>query len=75
MITCKELAARAARGEFEEAGAAVRLQVLFHLLICSGCRRLKRQLAAISAAARALSEPSPSRLAAFEGRLLAIFRP
>ncbi|MBI5201330.1 MAG: anti-sigma factor [Elusimicrobia bacterium] len=70
--SCRETAARLAAGVLETGGFLERLLLRIHLAICPPCRAFARQLAALSAAARAWSASlaSPARLAALEKKLL-----
>ena len=62
MITCRELAGRAARGELDDLGFWDGLDVRLHLLICAGCRRLRREFALIARAVRRLAQPAPEQV-------------
>ena len=72
MMTCRELAGRAGRGELDGLGFWAALDVRLHLLICAGCRRLKREFALIARAVRRAAQPSPERVGGLEARLLGL---
>jgi predicted anti-sigma-YlaC factor YlaD len=68
MMTCKEVSTLIARGEQAEASLMRRLAVQFHLAMCRRCRAFRRQLEAISQAARSMAaQEEPGR--EFEARL------
>lgn len=52
MLTCREVARRAAGGEMEGAGWMSRLAARLHLMMCRHCRRYVEQLRRIGAEAR-----------------------
>jgi predicted anti-sigma-YlaC factor YlaD len=55
MMTCKDVSTLLSTGELQSASLARRLGVGVHLAMCRHCRAFRRQLNAISDAARALS--------------------
>ncbi len=77
MRSCKEVARLVAAGDADGLGGLSRLMIRWHLLTCEHCKRYRRELRGIAAAARALmtSEPLPAdRLARVEQSILAELR-
>ncbi|MBI4348877.1 MAG: anti-sigma factor [Elusimicrobia bacterium] len=73
--SCREAAKRLAAGVLEDGLSWERMLLRLHLLICPPCRRFRRELRVLSAAARAWSGAlvSPARRAELEKRLLSRF--
>ena len=70
MLRCSEVTRLHASGEIQGASWRRRIAVRLHLLMCRGCRRYIKELAAIGAAARHLAKMRPED----EGRTEAILR-
>lgn len=72
LLTCREVSGMLGRGEFEEARGLRKALAWLHLLYCRHCRRYKRQLRLLAAAARLWAERlvEAPRLEAFEKRLI-----
>ncbi len=52
MFSCKEMAERATRGEFDDAGLLTRLLVRMHMAMCKHCRSYAAHMACIRDAVR-----------------------
>jgi len=72
MPTCKEMAERSTRGEFENASWITRLFVAMHMGMCVNCRLFARQMKQIAQAVREKADRAvdPAKLAEFEKRLI-----
>ena len=70
MMTCKEVSTLMSTGGLEDARWSVRLAVRLHLSMCRHCRAFKRQLEALTNAARTLAASREAELPKdFEVRL------
>ena len=71
MLSCKEMAEKATRGEFDDAGWLTRLLIRMHIGMCEHCRRFSAQMKFISRAAkeRAAQSVDAAHLDAFKRRL------
>lgn len=56
MLTCKDATRLASEGLDRRLGAAERLALSLHLLICEGCARFRRQLAFMRRALSGLAD-------------------
>lgn len=70
LYDCKELSARWARSELEDAGAWTRLMIRMHLAMCAHCRRYAAQLRLLAAGARRQARVDEAALEAFKARLI-----
>jgi len=71
MMTCKEVSTLVSAGEFAEAAFARRVAVRLHLALCVKCRAFKRQVEALSRAARTVAaRPTDQPPADFEAKLV-----
>lgn len=70
MMTCKEVSTLMSTGGLDGARWSVRLAVRLHLSMCRHCRAFKRQLEALTNAARAVAASREAELPKdFEVRL------
>ena len=76
LMTCRDVSGMIGRGELEDARGLAKALAWLHLLVCRHCRRYRRQLRLLARAARLWRERlvEPSRLRAFEERLIARLR-
>ncbi|HEV8109770.1 MAG TPA: zf-HC2 domain-containing protein [Burkholderiales bacterium] len=56
MLTCKEATRLVSQGLDRRLGAAERLALSLHLLVCDGCARFRRQLAFMRRALSSLAD-------------------
>lgn len=71
MMSCRELAERSTRGEFENVSFFWKLLIRMHVAMCCHCEHYGKQLAQIAQAVREKANRSvdPARLEVFKKRL------
>jgi predicted anti-sigma-YlaC factor YlaD len=71
MMTCKQVSRLISAGELADAPFARRMAVRLHLAICDKCRVFKRQVEALSRAARTVAaRPTDQPPPDFEAKLV-----
>lgn len=70
MMTCKDVSTLVSTGDLDDAPLRTRLSVRLHLSMCRHCRAFRRQIEALTNAARALAASRDAEYPAdFEAKL------
>jgi predicted anti-sigma-YlaC factor YlaD len=77
MPSCKEMAERATRGEFENASWFTKIMVKLHMGMCENCRLFGKQMSQIAEAVKEKADRSvdPERVSALKKRLISRLSP